>query len=147
MNALQPGCSASNSPDAGVFQTIAAVASIRDRNRSSPWRKASSARFVSVMSREMPNVPTMRPSSSRSGIRVVETHVTRPPSHVSFSSLPTTACSALMMACSSSRAGRACSSVKKSKSALPTASAGSPRPNRLARALLMRMKRLSSSLK
>ena len=62
VNALQPGCSVSNSPDAGVFQTIAAVASIRDRNRSSPWRRASSARFHSVMSREMPNVPTMRPS-------------------------------------------------------------------------------------
>ena len=45
VNALQPGCSASNSPDAGVVQTIATVASIRERNRSSPWRKASSARL------------------------------------------------------------------------------------------------------
>ena len=30
VNSVQPGCSASNWPDAGVFQTIAAVASIRD---------------------------------------------------------------------------------------------------------------------
>ena len=78
MNALQPGCSSSNSPDAGVFQTIATVASISDRNRSSPWRRASSARFDGVMSREMPNVPTIRPSGSRNGILVVETQETWP---------------------------------------------------------------------
>ncbi len=90
VNAVQPGCSVSNSPEAGVFQTMATVASISDRNRSSPWRRASSARFPAVMSREMPNVPTMRPSSSRSGSLVVDTQVTRPPSHVSLSSLPIT---------------------------------------------------------
>ncbi len=44
VKALQPGCSDSNSPDAGVFQTIATVASMSERNRSSPWRRASSAR-------------------------------------------------------------------------------------------------------
>ena len=124
VNALQPGCSASNSPDAGVFQTIATVASIRERNRSSPWRRASSARFHAVISREMPKVPTMRPSWSRNGILVVETQVTRPPPQVSFSSLPITGCSDSMTARSSSHAWRACSSVKKSKSVLPTASAG-----------------------
>ena len=63
-----------------MVQTIAAVASIRDRKRSSPWRRASSACFHAVMSREMPNVPTIRPSSSRNGILVVETHVTLPSS-------------------------------------------------------------------
>ena len=39
-------------------------------------RRASSARFHAVISREMPNVPTTRPSLSRNGILVVETQVT-----------------------------------------------------------------------
>ena len=130
-----------------MFQTMATVASIRERNRSSPWRRASSRASVAVMSREMPNVPTTRPSLSRNGILVVETQVTRPPPQVSFSSLPTTGRSDSMTARSSSHAWRACSSVKKSKSVLPTASEGSLRPNRSARALLARMNRPSASLK
>ena len=55
-------------------------------------RIASSARFRAVMSREMPNVPTTRPSLSWNGILVVDTQVTWPPPQVSFSSLPTTGC-------------------------------------------------------
>src|SRR5262249_10395683 len=35
VKSAQPGCSVSNSPEAGVFQTIAAVASMSDRYRSS----------------------------------------------------------------------------------------------------------------
>ena len=109
-----------------------------------PRRKASSARFVSVMSREMPNVPTMRPSSSRSGIRVVETHDTgrRPaPLHLADHGLPVS-----MTACSSSRpAGVLLGEEVEVR--LAHRLGGVVQPNRSARALLIRMKRPSASLK
>ena len=71
VNALQPGCSASNSPDAGVFQTIATVASIRDRNRSSPWRRASSARFARG------DVPGDAEGADDAAVLVAERHLGR----------------------------------------------------------------------
>jgi hypothetical protein len=64
------------------------------------------------MSREMPKVPMMRPSRSRSGILVVDTQVTRPSAQTSFSSLPTTGRPVRITSCSSWKAGSACSRVK-----------------------------------
>ena len=114
---------------------------------ASDSRSASSARFRSEMSREMPKVPTTRPSESRSGIFVVSTHPSVPSGRVSFSSLPTTGRPVRMISRSSSNAGRACSSVKTSKSVLPATAAGSPRPRCRAIARLTRRNRLRSSLK
>ena len=58
-----------------------------------------------------------------------------------------TAARCVITCCSSRKACWACSRVKKSKSVLPIASAGSVRAKRLARALLMRRNRLLPSLK
>ena len=99
------------------------------------------------MSREIPKVPTIFPSRSRSGSFVVDTHRASPSARVSFSSTFTSGCPVRMISCSSRSAFAACSSVKKSKSVRPTASAGLSTPKRAAAYRLMRVKRLCRSLK
>ncbi len=99
------------------------------------------------MSREMPNVPMIRPPASRNGILVVETHVSLPSGHVSFSSMPTSGLPVRMISRSSASAWSACAWLKKSWSVLPMASAVLPRWNRFAWASLIIKKRLAASLK
>ena len=111
------------------------------------WCNSVSVRLRPVMSRDTPNVPTMSPFRSRSGILVVETQVAWPSGQTSFSSRPTTGRPVRMTSCSSRQACSACSAVKKSTSVRPTASAGSVRPKRAASARLTRVNRLSASLK
>ncbi len=61
----------------------------------------------SVMSREMPNVPTTRPAASRSGILVVETHALGRSVQVSRSSRFSIGCPVRMISCSSFQAASA----------------------------------------
>ena len=54
-------------PSASMVTTASSAASMISRVRSSLARNASSERLRSVMSVEMPNTPSTRPSRSRSG--------------------------------------------------------------------------------
>ena len=90
------------------------------RNRSSLERNAASARLRSVMSREMPQVPMIRPAASRRGNLVVTTQLTVPSGQVSFSSRFSSGRPVRTISCSSVRACSECYPVKKSVSDLPT---------------------------
>ena len=90
-----------------------------------------------VMSREMPNVPMTFPSLSRRGILVVEHPALAAIDPGFFFLLAHERLARLASPAVRPRyAGRACSSVKKSKSVLPRASAGSLRPNRAGQGLV-----------
>ena len=71
-----------------------------------------------VMSFVTPRVPTISPLSSRTGILVVSPHDTLPSVVVSFSDRSMMDSPVLMMRCSPSNAGLACSAVNRSKSVL-----------------------------
>ena len=85
--------------------------------------RAFSALIWAVTSREMPNVPMIRPLSSRSGIFVLDTQASAWPPWVSCSSFPMIGSPVRMICCSSSKAAAAWSSPKKAKSVFPISSA------------------------
>ena len=87
------------------------------------WASALSALTCAVTSREMPNVPMIRPSASRRGIFVLDTQQSGRPTNVSRSTLPTRGSPVRMMRCSSSNAADACSAPNTSKSVFPASSA------------------------
>jgi len=72
---------------------------------------ACSATIWAVTSREIPKLPTIWPSSSRSGNFVVETQASGRSRKVSRSTFPTIDSPVRMIRCSSSKAAAACGSL------------------------------------
>ena len=131
VNSVQPGCSASNWPDAGVFQTIAAVASIRDRNRSSPRRKASSAslRLMSWPTWLPMAVRIWRSSSSGCWISPLKTSTTPRMSRPTTTGKPSAPCSpSRAAACALGKLGSLTTSGIQADWPLAQTRPGSPTP-------------------
>ncbi len=116
-------------------------------NSSLAFCRAFSYVLTSVISREIPNVPVIVLRESKIGIFVVKTQCSGCPGADSRSIFPIIGWPVFMILCSSSKASRACSIAKKSKSVFPMAFAGSSNPNIFASDLLIQRKRLSRSLK
>ena len=113
----------------------------------SRWRSSSSAFLSSVTSLLTPKIPMARPPASRHGSFELRSQPARPSANPTFSSLPRMGSPVRMIRRSSSRACRAYSGEKKSKSVLPIRSAVAGLPTILAIASLQRVNRDSGSLK
>ena len=86
-------------------------------------------RLYSVMSREMPKVPMIRPSGSRSGILVVDTQRTLPSGKVSFSCTFTSGTPGAQDVLLVAKGLLGVLAGEEVESVLPSASAGSESPS------------------